>query len=233
MKFNIFSPVLITLIIILFIKAVTLIDRVQEQTVPDTYTNSVLIDSAYAKDESSTKAPKEAINIISQNKELDSNTIPHSNKESTPPIAQGLLPQEIAAPNMSSAELQLLKELSKRRLDLDKANEAITIREHVLKATENKIDQKVAELKARQAKLEEIIKQYNQKENSKIMSLVKIYENMKPRDAAKIFDELEMPVLLEVVSNMKEIRVAPVIAGMNPMKARDLSIEMAKHRTLN
>ena len=55
---------------------------------------------------------------------------------------------------------------------------------------------------------------------------------MKPRDAAKIFDELEMPVLLQVVSNMKEIKVAPVIASMNPARARDLSIELARSKTI-
>ena len=76
------------------------------------------------------------------------------------------------------------------------------------------------------------MKQYDNKEHSKILSLVKIYENMKPRDAAKIFDELEMPVLLQVVSNMKEIKVAPVIASMNPARARDLSIELARSKTI-
>ena len=80
--------------------------------------------------------------------------------------------------------------------------------------------------------IEELMKQYSQKENSKILSLVKIYETMKPKDAAKIFNELEMPVLLKVVSNMKEVKVAPVIASMDPVKARDLSIELAKQKPI-
>lgn len=61
----------------------------------------------------------------------------------------------------------------------------------MLKATENKIDKKVSELKTLQTQLEELMKQYEQKENSKILSLVKIYEAIKPKDAAKIFNELE------------------------------------------
>ena len=42
------------------------------------------------------------------------------------------------------------------------------IREQVLKVTEGKIDQKVSELKGLQSQLEELMKQYSQKENSKI-----------------------------------------------------------------
>ena len=128
--------------------------------------------------------------------------------------------------------MDLLKELSKRRDTLDKEKKDINVREQVLKATENKIDQKVGELKNLQSQLEVLMKQYDQKENSKILSLVKIYETMKPKDAAKIFNELEMPVLLKVVSNMKEVKVAPVIASMDPVKARDLSIELAKQKPI-
>lgn len=41
-----------------------------------------------------------------------------------------------------------------------------------------------------------------------------------------------MSVLLKVVSNMKEVKVAPVIASMDPVKARDLSIELAKQKPI-
>ncbi len=90
----------------------------------------------------------------------------------------------------------------------------------------------MVELKNLQTHLENLIKQYDQKENAKLLSLVKIYENMKAKDAAKIFNELEMQVLLRVVSNMKEIKVAPIIANMDPAKARDLSIELANQNPL-
>ena len=242
MKVNIFSPIIIILIVILSIKAIMLIDRVHEQTAQDSHTNSVLIDSAYAKNESAV-TQKEAIDPSSQRSKLESNFLQAQDKSiveenktlvsSTDNVKEITVQKDVAIQNISGAELQLIKELSKRRLQLDKAQESLAIREQVLTVTENKINQKISELKLRQTKLEEIMKQYDQKEQGKILSLVKIYENMKPREAAKIFDELEMPVLLEVVSKMKEIKVAPVIAGMNPIKARDLSIEMARAKVIN
>jgi flagellar motility protein MotE (MotC chaperone) len=246
MKVNIFSPIIIILIIALSIKAVTLIDRVQEQTVPDNYTSSVLIDSAYAKNENTSAITKDVERSTPQKILEQQNKQEHNDSESSKQIvnqeAKVAYPAVIlkdtqlekdAIVNISNDELKLLKELSQRRQKLDKTEEALSVREQVLKVTENKIEQKIAELKLRQTKLEEIMKQYDQKERGKILSLVKIYENMKPREAAKIFDELEMPILLEVVTKMKEIKVAPVIASMNPIKARDLSIEMARVKTIN
>ena len=43
-------------------------------------------------------------------------------------------------------------------------------------------------------------------EDASWQGLVKLYEAMKPRDAATIFNDLEMPVLLQVVDRMKEAR---------------------------
>jgi flagellar motility protein MotE (MotC chaperone) len=63
-------------------------------------------------------------------------------------------------------------------------------------------------------------------------SLVKIYENMKPKDAAKIFEQLDMGIMLEVVERMKEQKVAPILAEMNPVKARELTSELAQRRQM-
>jgi flagellar motility protein MotE (MotC chaperone) len=194
-----------------------LFGRVQEQTTyaMDTNTSSILVNTAYASSSSSDSAQPE--------KEKPEPMKPAIN------IGQkkGLLN------NLTRSEIDLLKELSKRRNSLDKEKTELNVREQVLKATESKIDKKVSELKDLQTQLENLMKQYDKKENSKILSLVKIYETMKPKDAAKIFNELEMPVLLRVVSNMKEVKVAPVIASMQPVKARELSIELSKQKPIN
>ena len=217
MKASLFSPILILLILTLFAKASVLFGRIQEQTTyaMDTSTSSILVNSAYAQ----------ATNTKNSNLQKKEQAI----TQIKPIEAEQ---KEGVINNLTRSEMELLKELSKRRDTLDKEKSDLTIREQVLKATEDKIDKKVSELKTLQTQLEELMKQYEQKENSKILSLVKIYEAMKPKDAAKIFNELEMPVLLKVVSNMKEIKVAPVIASMDPAKARELSIELSKQKPI-
>jgi flagellar motility protein MotE (MotC chaperone) len=68
--------------------------------------------------------------------------------------------------------------------------------------------------------------------SARLQSLVKIYENMKPKDAARIFDQLDMDVLLDVVERMKEARVAPILALVNPQRAQDITIQLAERRKL-
>jgi flagellar motility protein MotE (MotC chaperone) len=100
----------------------------------------------------------------------------------------------------------------------------------VLEATEKRIADKITEMKALDAQLNRVVAQYNQHQNAEIMSLVKIYENMKPGDAAAIFNELDMPILLEVIDKMSERKVAPVLAKMDPKRARDVTQELAELR---
>jgi flagellar motility protein MotE (MotC chaperone) len=242
MKINFFSPLLVVLILTLAVKASMLFGKIQEQTTntTDASVTSVFVDTAYAKNKSdkaqTTEQPRSKESKQTQSEPVSTNpTVSSSNEEKLNNAGNvaHTQPPKNALPSMSNSELQLLKELSQRRQELDKIQKNIAVRDQVLKATESKIDQKMVALRSLQAQVEEIMKQYNEKEQGKIMSLVKIYESMKPRDAAKIFDELEIPVLLEVVSRMKEIRVAPVIANMNPQRARELSIELAKQKTIN
>lgn len=246
MKASFFSPILILLILTLFAKASVLFGRIQEQTTysSNTNTSSVLIDSAYAK---SSNKPETEDTAAPAPETKSTNSEEHSEQKSKSEAPKkeeinhgavlannpGKIQQKSDLDNLSRSEIDLLKELSKRRETLDKEKKDINTREQLLKATENKLDQKVTELKGLQSQLEELMKQYDQKEQGKILSLVKIYETMKPKEAAKIFDELEMPVLLKVVSNMKEVKVAPIIAAMNPTKARDLSIELAKQKPID
>lgn len=231
MKDSLFPPLLVILIIALAVKASMLFGRVQEEasSAHNTSVSSVFVDSAYAKDPVAPKAaPLDLENkkpVEQQSSSLSSITMPPSSNVATKE-------SQVQNSNYSSAEVKLLKELSKRRQDLDKIQADMDLREKVLKATEGKIDQKIAEMKIIQDKLEQLMKQHNEKEQAKILSLVKIYENMKPKDAAKIFDELDMSILLEVVSRMKEIKVAPVIASMNHIKARDLSTELARQKNV-
>ena len=61
--------------------------------------------------------------------------------------------------------------------------------------------------------------------------MVKTYETMRPRDAAAIFNDLDQPVLLQVLDRMKETKAAPVLAAMQPERARVITADLAKWRT--
>ena len=132
---------------------------------------------------------------------------------------------------MTDAERTVLLELRQRRQELDARDAALATRESVLAAAEQKLSARVAELQALQKKLEALDAARKEREDASWQGLVKLYEAMKPRDAATIFNDLEMPVLLQVVDRMKEAKAAPVLAAMQPDKARDLTAKLAQMRT--
>lgn len=132
----------------------------------------------------------------------------------------------------SQTELDVLQKLQERRATLDSRERDIERREALQKAAENQIERKITEMKTLQSTIEGLLRQYNDQEDAKMRSLVKIYENMKPKDAAKIFEQLEMPIMLEVVERMKEQKVAPILAEMDPSKARNLTSELAQRRQM-
>ncbi|HEX4889092.1 MAG TPA: hypothetical protein VFW37_01810, partial [Alphaproteobacteria bacterium] len=65
-----------------------------------------------------------------------------------------------------------------------------------------------------------------------LTKLVKVYEDMKPKSAAAIFDQLDMDVLLAVAKRMDEAKMAQVLSKMTPDAAKRLTLEMAKQRKL-
>ena len=133
----------------------------------------------------------------------------------------------------SDAELNTLQSLAKRREELESREKVLDTREGMLQAGEKRVDTKVAELKDLQAKIQSLLKTYNDQEAAKMKSLVKIYEDMKPKDAAAIFEQLDMDVLLDIIDRMKEAKVAPVLAQMNPAKAKEVTGELAKRHELS
>jgi len=132
----------------------------------------------------------------------------------------------------SDEEIEVLQQLAKRRDELDLRARQIEEREALVKAAEQKMDQKMGELKALQATVEDLLKQRSDAEEAELKSLVKIYENMKPKDAAQVFEELDMDILLEVVDRMNERKAAPILALINPTRAKELTLELADRHNL-
>ncbi len=133
---------------------------------------------------------------------------------------------------LTPAEIDLLQQLAERRQVLESREQEFEIRTGLLAAAESRIDKKVEELKVLRETISGLIKTFDAQQDAKLLSLVKIYENMKPKEAAKIFEALEMDTLLEVAERMKERKLAPIMAKMDPEKARDMTVELSRLRRL-
>ncbi|KKB96554.1 hypothetical protein SZ25_00369 [Candidatus Arcanobacter lacustris] len=132
----------------------------------------------------------------------------------------------------SEIELDILKNLAKRREELEQWSRDVSEKETILKAAEIKADKKITQLSSLKDQVSDLLKSYNEKEDMKISSLVQIYEAMKPKDAAKILESLDMDILLQVIDKMNKSKTAPILAQMNPQIATDLTTEFANQKKL-
>jgi flagellar motility protein MotE (MotC chaperone) len=133
---------------------------------------------------------------------------------------------------LTPAEIDILQQLAVRRDQLDAREKEIQMRTGLLNAAEERINKKIAELQTLRVTIDGLIKKFDAQQDAKLKSLVKIYENMKPKDAAKIFEELEMDTLLEVAERMKERKLADILAKMPPERAREVTVELRQLREL-
>lgn len=133
---------------------------------------------------------------------------------------------------LTQAEIDLLQQLAERRETIEKREKQMDVQAGLLRAAEGRIDKKVDELRTLQATIEKLIKTYDDQQNVKMQSLVKVYEAMKPKDAAQIFEQLDMDTLLSVAERMKERKLAAVMSQMDPAKAKEVTVELTRMREL-
>jgi len=121
--------------------------------------------------------------------------------------------------SFTRSELELLQRLSERREEIEARAKELHARDVMLRAAETRIDGKIAELRELEQALTELVADVDEQEQQQVMQMVNIYGAMKPKDAARIFNDLDMPILLTIVESMRENKVAPILAEMEAMKA--------------
>lgn len=127
----------------------------------------------------------------------------------------------------AQSQAALLARLGNRRDELDKREADIAMREAVVSAAEQKLDAKTKELADLQAKVSALVDQKQAAEDANFKAIVSMYENMKPKEAAKIFDTLSLDVLLKVAQAMNPRKMSPILAAMSPKPAQVLTTAFA------
>jgi flagellar motility protein MotE (MotC chaperone) len=125
-------------------------------------------------------------------------------------------------------ERAILERLSDRRQQLDRRDEDLAMRENLIKAAEKRVEAKVAELKALEAKVKSTLNQRDESEAKRFNGIVAMYEKMKPKDAARIFNRLDLKILVDVATQMKPATMSEILAQMSPEAAERLTVELAQ-----
>jgi flagellar motility protein MotE (MotC chaperone) len=139
------------------------------------------------------------------------------------------LPVDLAKEaGISAAEFRLLQTLQERRQTLDTRERDIVTRENLLATTDTKIRERMNALKAVEGNLQKLLGQVDDLESQRITSLVRVYEKMKPKDAAAVWEGLDTEVLLKIAQKMKEQPLSLILAKMSPERAREVTRRLAE-----
>jgi flagellar motility protein MotE (MotC chaperone) len=149
---------------------------------------------------------------------------PQKNVSETRP-AEAVVAQ---AQQVSPSERAVLERLQERRQELETRAREVDIRESLLKAAEKRVETKVDEMKGVESRISAATQQKEEADNARFKSLVIMYENMKPKDAGRIFDRLDMTVLIEVASRIKPQKMSDILAQMSGEAAEKLTVELAR-----
>ena len=132
------------------------------------------------------------------------------------------------APAVSASERAVLERLQARRQELEARAREIDIRESLLKAAEKRIESRVEEMKSVESKIATETSQKTESDAARFKGIITMYEGMKPKDAAKVFDRLEMPVLFEIASQIAPRKMSDILGLMSPEAAERLTVELAR-----
>ena len=130
--------------------------------------------------------------------------------------------------SVSPSERAILERLQARRQELEQRAREIEIRESLLKSAEKRIEGRVEEAKATEAKISTATGQKAEQDAARFKSIITMYEGMKPKDAAKVFDRLEMSVLYDIASQIAPRKMSDILGLMQPEAAERLTVELAR-----
>lgn len=135
-----------------------------------------------------------------------------------------IVPLQLASENSAPV---IVDRLGERRAELDSREADIDLRTALLEAAEKRLDERAKALADLEAQVKSLVDEKQVTEDEGFKAMVSMYETMKPKEAAQIFDTLELPVMLRLARAISPRKMSPILAAMTPSQAQALTTEFA------
>jgi len=129
---------------------------------------------------------------------------------------------------VSPNEIEVLQQLAKRREALDARERTISDREALIAAADTKLVARIGQLSDLKKQIEDLLKKADKTGDEDIARLTKVYENMKPKDAAPVMARLSDDVRLPIAAMMKDKALAAILSAMPEEKAQEITEKLAQ-----
>ena len=133
----------------------------------------------------------------------------------------------VAGDGSENSQDAVLQRLSERRSELDAREQALELQSNLVAAAETRLNERIASLKAVEARVQSLLDQQDAVEEAQFDALVSMYANMKSSDAANVFNSLNMDILLQIALKMSPRKMSPILADMTVERAQQLTIQIA------
>ena len=138
--------------------------------------------------------------------------------------AETAAPVEKAAKNRPVVSTpDSLSVFQQKEIEIRKREEQVKEKEERLSRLEKEIEQKVKDLLALQKEVQSVRTERQETQNTKVRSLAKIYGTMKPKEAAKLMENLDDKLVMGIIATMTPDEAAAILALMEVKKAAKIS----------
>ncbi|HEX4922865.1 MAG TPA: hypothetical protein VFV50_02230 [Bdellovibrionales bacterium] len=138
--------------------------------------------------------------------------------------------QTAASKNWTPEQLAVFNKLEDRKRDLDLKEQELAELEEELQKQRVELEERLKELDVLRTKIAEKLSERVGVDQERVSKLVEIYSNMKPQNAAKVFEEIDEDLAVEVLGKMKKKNMADILNLLKPDKAQRLSEKFAGYK---
>ncbi|MCE8508836.1 hypothetical protein KBY28_10300 [Ruegeria pomeroyi] len=121
----------------------------------------------------------------------------------------------------------LLARLRQREADLNQRESTVMERMRALEIAEVAIDRKLADLTQAEEALRETVAAASVAAESDLSRLTEVYEKMKPKESAALFEEMDATFAAGFLARMRPEAAADIMAGLSPKVAYTISVVLA------
>lgn len=154
--------------------------------------------------------------------------------EPAPTMAAGAVSGTAAASGTARTEVDddsdYIYKLSERKRDLDAREEELNKKAAEIEAQKAAIEKKLVELEEYRAKISNMLQDRIKSDDGKVETLVQVYTNMKPGQAAKIFETMDEDLVIDILSRMKKKSAAEILNLIKTEKAQTFAERYAGYR---
>lgn len=145
-----------------------------------------------------------------------------------PPVAQAEPAKAETAQSATMDDMTaMLEAFQMREARLKAQEDALRDRMHALKIVDEQVAQKLEALAAAETALRETIALAETAAEGDLARLTKVYETMKPKQAAALFEEMTPEFAAGFLGRMRPDAAAAILAGLSPEAAHRFSVVLA------